>query len=459
MFDKSEPVVETRGIQLDFKGVPPTFDRLERLVELFAELRFNTVMVEWEDMFPWEFEPRLRGQGHYTSKQVDRFYQRCEAVGLEVIPLVQCLGHMESLLKIDDYAQLRELPNRVDCLHPLHADAGQIAATLIEEMVDRSPGLRYLHLGGDEAWDLGRHPESQRFVENHGAAELYLQHVEPLLEMLNVRGIRPILWHDMMMEWSDQDLGRIGKQADLMVWGYRGTPEQNRHHHSTEVLDRMRAQGVGMWGSSAYKGCDGTHRDVPDLPARVENNLGWAGAALPYELKGVVVTGWSRYWTSHIQVEPIDAALPVLVQVATALHDGVVPDDAAKQVEDLLCSWGEWDTVAPLRQSMENFQQACGVCWLLLRQGEEFMAGFEVDSSRVEGESGTRIFEALEIEIEILDRAAAEIPERLRGLVIQHWADQYALPRVVAIRNALASLIARFTQRHNMQPVAVLSGS
>lgn len=451
MFENSEPAISTRGVHLDLKGVPPTFSRLERLLELFAELRFNTVLVEWEGMFPWEFDRRLRAPGHYTPRQIDRFHQLCGELGLEVVPLVQCLGHMETLLQIDDYAHLRELSDRTDCIHPLHADSNKTVEALIEEMIDRSPGLRYLHLGGDEAWDLGGHPDSKQYIKTHGQAELYLHHIEPLLKLLNDRGIRPILWHDMMIQWPDKDLQRIGKQADLMAWGYRGTPDQGRHHHRHEVLERMRRDGVNMWGASAYKGSDGTHCDLPDLAARIENNLGWVEAADTYDLKGVVATGWSRYWTSHIQVEPIDAALPVLVQVAAALHDGILPADAAERAEEMLRSWDEWDTVGPLRQAMSDFQETCSRAWLLLRQGEEFLAGIEVDPTRIEGGTGTRIFDAVRDQIETVERSAEQIPEKLRGLVIEQWAAHYAPPRVTAIRNALRSLKTRYT-KHRTPP-------
>ncbi|MEZ6190063.1 MAG: hypothetical protein R3C45_02085 [Phycisphaerales bacterium] len=37
-----------------------------------------------------------------------RFVDRAAELKLELIPLVQCLGHMETPLSIPDYAQLRE---------------------------------------------------------------------------------------------------------------------------------------------------------------------------------------------------------------------------------------------------------------------------------------------------------------------------------------------------------------
>ncbi len=446
MFKRHESAVPIRGVHLDLKGLPPTFDRLERLLELFAAMRFNAVLIEWENMFPWEFDRRLRCEGSYSRSQVGRFHQRCHELGLEVIPLVQCLGHMENLLQIDDYAHLRERPDRTDCINPLAAESAATIKTLVEEMIEQSPGIRHFHLGGDEAWSLGQSPASRRYIESHGSADLYMHHVEPLLEVLNERGIRPILWHDMMIQWSDKDLQRIGEQADLMVWGYRGTPIQNRHHHRSEVLDRLHADGVQLWGASAYKGSDGTHADLPDTDARIENSLGWAQAVEPYQLKGVIATGWSRYGSTHIQVEPIDGALPVLALVAAVLHDGALTSDSAACGEALLRELGEWEQIEPLRQGLGALQDACGESWMLLRQIEEFLAGLATDPTRIEGGSGQRLFTDTRNQIKTMMVLADRIPQLLHGLVAEPWASRYAEPRVQAIHNALKSLEMRYNQ-------------
>jgi len=419
-------------------------DVLIPMLELFAAMRFNAVLIEWENMFPWAYDRCLRCEGAYSLPQVERLHQRCHELGLEVIPLVQCLGHMENLLQLDNYAHLRERPDRTDCINPLAPESAATVRALVEEMIDRSPGIRHFHLGGDEAWSLGDSPSSQRFIEAHGSPELYLRHVEPLLDLLHERGIRPILWHDMMIQWPDKDLQRIGAKADLMVWGYRGTPEQNLHHHRTEVLDRFHADGVSMWGASAYKGSDGTHADLPDSDARIENSLGWVQAAAPYHLKGVIATGWSRYGSTHIQVEPIDGALPVLALVAAVLHDGELPTDPEGACEALLRELNEWGRIEPLHLGLGALQQACGQSWMLLRQIEEFLAGLSTDPSRIEGGSGHRLFSDTRGQIEATAKLADRIPGLLKGLVAEPWASRYTKPRVQAIRNALNSLEVRY---------------
>ena len=43
LFHRPSPVIGTRCIHLDLKGMPPTGERLLQLPEIFAELRINAL--------------------------------------------------------------------------------------------------------------------------------------------------------------------------------------------------------------------------------------------------------------------------------------------------------------------------------------------------------------------------------------------------------------------------------
>src|SRR5690349_3888505 len=107
------------AVHLDLKGVPPTFGRLLELLPIFAAAGYNAILVEWEDMFPWVMDKRFRNETAYTADEVRRFHAEAARHKLEIIPLVQCLGHMETPLQFPEYAHLREVPHKSDVLNPL----------------------------------------------------------------------------------------------------------------------------------------------------------------------------------------------------------------------------------------------------------------------------------------------------------------------------------------------------
>ena len=86
-------VPKQRLIHFDLKGAPPKVDYLIKVLTLSKTLGATGVLMEYEDMFP--FSGKLAGiaaKNHYTVEQIKLMLDKCEELGLEVIPLVQTFG-------------------------------------------------------------------------------------------------------------------------------------------------------------------------------------------------------------------------------------------------------------------------------------------------------------------------------------------------------------------------------
>lgn len=414
-----------------------------QLLDLFAAMRFNAVLIEWEDMFPWHFDESLRCDSCYSDTQVQQIVRRCDSLGLTLIPLIQSLGHLENVLKRDAYAHMREVDTRTDCLNPLAEGAGELIQAMIDDVLEAMPGVRWFHLGGDEAWVFGSHPDAAAYIKNHGAAALYCSHLNPLLDHLGGRDIRPILWHDMMMDWGEADLKAIGEKCDLMVWGYRGTPDDRQHHHRRETLDRIAASGVPMWGSSAYKGADGPYRDLPDAEARRVNHVGWAQAAQQYGMVGVVSTGWSRYAFSRVQVEPIDACLRELAMVAILFFEGEWPTEGWAACDTLLKHLGELELAKRMRDQLAALEETRNEAWQRARQLKEHLAGLAVEPQRGDGGMAAFLFQHFEPWVARVETLSQELKPMLEPLVGPHSAKVYSLTWATALRTEADDLQTR----------------
>jgi hexosaminidase len=310
-------------VHLDLKGLPPTAHRLVELLKLFAAARYNVVLVEWEDSFPWTVDERFRSPTAYRPADIRQFTETARALGLELIPLVQCLGHMETPLSVPDYEHLRELPDQAASLDPLNPDSRQLIQRMVDDVLKLMPETRYFHLGGDESWTFGKSPATRAYVEKHGKGALHLAHVEPILDALRARGIRPILWHDMMIDSDSQTLKFLAAKSDLMSWGYIGHPDTSGGQHATEYYRRIHQPGIVLSGATAYKGCaaetvERHTSDRPELRQREENALAWTEIAERFNYAGVVATAWSRWSVDTLQCVPIDAALAVALGVHAA---------------------------------------------------------------------------------------------------------------------------------------------
>lgn len=421
------------AVHLDLKGLAPTEDRLLELLRIYKAAGYNAILIEWEDMFPWTVDERFRSETCYSPEFIARFVKQANELDISLIPLVQCLGHMETVLRLPAYAHLREQPDRCDCLNPLAEGARDLIQRMIDDVLALMPGITYFHLGGDEAWSFATHPDTKAFAEQHGKDQLYMQHVEPLLDGLIDKGIRPLLWHDMMIDWDVKILSALAGKADLVVWGYVGHPDNVQHHFNTRYIERFHKLNVPMWAAGAYKGADGMSADLPDVSQRVANAQAWMELDQRFAFAGVIATAWSRYSTHRIQNEPIDGALDALVAVGHIFTGQQLPSDV--QAIAILRELGEYDRWNRCHDALASLTQARQNAWEAGRAIHEAVAVVNVDAKREDFGTIQAHVDAFDKAMKQFDVAASKVSEALAGLTHQCWIDEYINTR----RNALAS--------------------
>lgn len=451
LFTKETPVVAKRGVHMHLTGLPPTPERFVQLLHLFAAARYNVVVIEWEDSFPWTVDERFRSRTAYTPDEIRRICETAAGLGLELIPLVQCLGHMETPLSTPGYEHLREVPENSSGINPLDPRSRELVQRMVDDVLALMPGVKQFHLGGDEARTLGGNPDTKAFIEQQGKGALYLQHVGPILDNLNARNIRPILWHDMMIDWSGEALKSLAARCDLMVWGYAGHPDTTDHHYHTKYIKRFHEHGLVLWGATAYKGAEGNTperhtADRPVLDERIENATAWIDIHRRFGLKGIVATGWSRWSVDTLQCVPIDAALDSLVAVAAILHDGEMPAGGVEACVEALAEPGEKERFEACRKAMERLTNVRRSGWTLVRKAREHLALCELDPRRTSARSklqGNKNLGFLGGTVRQSQRVADEVRRSFDGLIDPVWIEEYLVTRLQPFQDELDELEAR----------------
>jgi hexosaminidase len=451
LFTQETPAVAKRGVHMHLTGLPPTAERFVQLLNLFAAARYNVVVIEWEDSFPWTVDERFRSRTAYTPDDIRRICKTAANLGLELIPLVQCLGHMETPLGTPGYEPLREVPGNSSGINPLDPKSRELVQRMVDDVLALMPGVKHFHLGGDEARTLGQNPDTKAFIEEHGKGALYLQHVGPILDHLNARHIRPILWHDMMIDWSGEALKSLAARCDLMVWGYAGHPDKNDHHYHTKYIERFHEHGLVLWGATAYKGAEGDTperhtSDRPVLDERIENATAWIDIHRRFDLTGIVATGWSRWSVDTLQCVPIDAALDSLVAVAAILHDGELPAGGVEACVGALAELGEKERFEACRKAMERLTKVRRSGWTLVRQVREHLALCHLDPRRTSARSklqGNKGLGQLQGTVRHSQRVAEEVRRSFDGLIDPVWIDEYLVTRLQPLQDELDELTAR----------------
>ena len=436
LFSRRKPVASRRGIHFDLKGTPPTPRRQMELLELAGAARLNFALLEWEDTYCWSAFPELRNETAFSEKHVRAFLRRAADLKISIIPLVQCFGHMENVLSRPRFRRFREISDNPADLCPLKPGGRNVVIRMIDDILRTHGGrITHFHLGGDEAGTIGSCPDCRKYVRRHGKAALYLQHVEPILDHLNQKGIRPILWDDMMREWDSGDLRRIAAQADLMVWSYEREPF---HLVKREMLDRYARAGVRIWAGACFKG-DKLAADLPDFQARSENLLSWAREARSRPMEGIIATGWGRFATLMVPSETIETALDLLLLAGMVFWDGVLPDDPAAAARAHLRGAGlpagrKFDRCLKAATALRDWRQSVthSLDWA------DAFAQFSGEPDRVSERNLSR--KGFDDLLAQGGRVGEKFLAAHRGLVPDVWLERYVLSRILPLRRRIDAI-------------------
>ncbi|WP_173112862.1 hypothetical protein [Paenibacillus qinlingensis] len=76
---------------------------VKETIERLAHLRINTLLIEYEDQFPYQNLPYIHHPNGFTQQDIREMLATAEQFGMEVIPFIQSLGHVDFVLKHDAY--------------------------------------------------------------------------------------------------------------------------------------------------------------------------------------------------------------------------------------------------------------------------------------------------------------------------------------------------------------------
>jgi len=309
-------------IHLDMKGGPPTLSYLVKLFPLFKEWGATGLLLEWEDMFPWSGNLScLARVGHYTVGMVGQLITAAQDNNLEVIPLVQTFGHMEFVLKHEQFRHLREIEMFPNSMMPVCVDSDErgvkvLVTDMLRQMLAVHTNITTLHIGCDEVWCLGQSEITRHYLENTGKSvtDVFLEHTA--MVAATVKQIKPdvkvLVWDDMMRTATVEQLLKAGldKLVEPVIWSYGQVLA-----FPPGMVERYQSVwGEGcLWGGSAWRGATGSNMQATSIRHHIDNHLAWLSVLHEVPgLAGIILTGWARYDHYATLCELLPTSLPSL---------------------------------------------------------------------------------------------------------------------------------------------------
>jgi len=255
--------MESLGVMLDVSrnGVLKV-ESLEALFRSFALMGINTVQLYMEDVYELPEEPFFGyGRGAYSPNELRRIDDYGHLLGIEVVPCIQTLGHMEQVLQWPAYEEMADVRGVL-----LAGD--DRTYQLIGKMLDLAASCfrtRRIHIGMDEAHGVG----TGKYLTKNGferSFDILNKHLEKVTGLCHARGLEPMIWSDMYFrigskthDYYDEAaiipaevIGEISSNVELVYWDYYHADttfyERWIDRHRLMGKEPIFAAGAWSWG-------------------------------------------------------------------------------------------------------------------------------------------------------------------------------------------------------------------
>lgn len=197
--------------------------------DFLAPLKCNAFIFQIDYNYAFKSHPEVAEKEPFTRDQIKAFVAECRREGIEVIPLLNCLGHQS--WKAEGIAQLlrahpefEEIPDartpfadlnseRFYCRSwcPLHPDVNPLIFDLMDELIDAFD-CKAFHVGMDETFVLAS--EKCPRCKGKDPAELFAKAVNDMHGHLSKRGQAMMIWGDRLLDSAEHDYG-VWEASDM----------------------------------------------------------------------------------------------------------------------------------------------------------------------------------------------------------------------------------------------------
>jgi len=197
------PHFKTNGGMLDMsRNAVMTVDTVKFMLRKTALMGLNMLMLYTEDTYEIDGRPYFgHMRGRYTKDELREIDGYALKLGIELIPCIQVLGHLETHLRWKCAAPYLDMKGvMLAGAEETYSLIGDMLDTVSECFVSRR-----VHIGMDETYEVGR----GKSIDINGfknPVDIYLEHLAKVADMARERGLSPLMWSDMLFRLAGEKL-------------------------------------------------------------------------------------------------------------------------------------------------------------------------------------------------------------------------------------------------------------
>ena len=218
------------GVMLDMsRNAVMRPEEVIRFGEMLGDMGYNTLMLYTEDTYEIREEPYFGYlRGRYSEKELRAIAASCEKAGVELVPCVQTLAHLNAVMNWPRFQKIRDT---ADILLAAEEETYVFIDRLFASL-RRCFKSRLVNIGMDEAHMVGL----GKYLDRHGFENRYdilTRHLARVCDLAKKHGFTPLMWSDMFFRLANHgvyaqdkpvlpvaEVGELPKDLSLVYWEY-----------------------------------------------------------------------------------------------------------------------------------------------------------------------------------------------------------------------------------------------
>ena len=185
---------EEVGVMIDCsRNAVPTLNKLKEWVRHLSLLGYTQLMLYTEDTYEVPSLPYFgHYRGGYTQNEIKALDAYAQGFGIDLIPCIQTLAHLENPLK---WFPMRDIKDTNDILLVGEEKTYDFIEALIASVANSFSSDR-IHIGMDEAQMLGL----GNYLNKNGYQDRFSimnNHLKRVMQILDKYQLKPMMWSDM----------------------------------------------------------------------------------------------------------------------------------------------------------------------------------------------------------------------------------------------------------------------
>jgi Glycosyl hydrolase family 20, catalytic domain/Glycosyl hydrolase family 20, domain 2 len=242
------PDFPLRGMHLEMSGSKKYKQRIYKTLDAMAKMGFNLVVLEIGGRYESKLYPGNSWLPCWTQKEIKGFIAYSKGRGLLPVPGLNAIGHLGRAPKIFPLTQKVKGKDKLVAMNLAHPKFYEVYFNTLGEIIDLFEQPPYIHLGTDEFFNQVKMLEKLTGKSGH---EFYAEFLNKSNAFLKSKGVRPVVWHDMLVagksnleslngQLTYKALDKINKNIIVDCWLYSAMKRY-------KGLEKVKKSGHEIW--------------------------------------------------------------------------------------------------------------------------------------------------------------------------------------------------------------------